>query len=224
MNFVNAAMRQNVRIVFMRYTTTPAVSDSVKTDIRIMDEYSRKLSEDHLYLVRHIVLKNIGLNESIQGLGYDDLYQVGCEGLCHAAMTYDDSHHTPFAVYATTVIRNWLISHCRSVVRNQSGLQYLDAPVDSNNRLTGLELLEDHLQTQEDGLSDEEAISLLAETEKDYTGVCRKGIAALRFRIMGHSCKEIAAHYGVKPNHVSAWISRAEKRLRTDKRFSSLQH
>ena len=89
---------------------------------------------------------------------------------------------------------------------------------------TGLELLEDRLQTQEDGLSDEEAIALLAETEQDYTGVCRKGIAALRFRFMGHTCREIAGHYGVKPNHVSAWISRAEKRLRTDKRFSSLQH
>ena len=86
----------------MRYNTTPAVSGSGKTDIRIMDEHSRKLSEDHLYLVRHIVLKNIGLNESIQGLGYDDLYQVGCEGLCHAAMTYDDSHNTPFTAAASS--------------------------------------------------------------------------------------------------------------------------
>lgn len=208
----------------MNYTTSPAASDCGKRAIRIMDEHSRKLSEDHLYLVRHIVLKTIGLDESIQGLGYDDLYQVGCEALCHAAMTYDESYHTPFAAYATTVIRNQLISHCRSVTRIQSGLQYLDAPIGCENGLTGLELLADRLQTQEEGLSDEEAISLLTETEKDYTGVCQKGIAALRFRFMGHSCKEIAARYGVKPNHVSAWISRAEKRLRTDRRFTCLQH
>ena len=208
----------------MRHTTASAVSGSGNTDVRIMDAHSRKLSEDHLHLVRHIVLKTVGLNESIQGLGYDDLYQVGCEGLCHAAMTYDGSHHTPFAAYATTVIRNRLISHCRSIARIQSGLQYLDAPVGGNNGLTGLELLTDRLQTKDEGLSDEEAVLLLAETEKDYTGVCRKGIAALRFRFMGHSCKEIAAHYGVKPNHVSAWISRAEKRLRTDTRFISLLH
>ncbi|HJC23224.1 MAG TPA: sigma-70 family RNA polymerase sigma factor [Candidatus Eisenbergiella merdavium] len=191
--------------------------------VTTMDEQSRKLSEDHLYLVRRIVLGTIGLNESIQGLGYDDLYQVGCEGLCHAAINYDDSYQTPFSAFAATVIRNRLISHCRNVGRLQARLNYLDAPTGCEDGLTGQDLLADNLSIQE-GLTDEEALSLLKEVEKDYTGVCRKGIEALRFRFMGHSCKEIAAHYGVKPNHVSAWISRAGKRLRTDKRFSCLQH
>ena len=45
-----------------------------------MGTMSRKeirLVEEHLYLVRNIVLGCMTLNESIQGLGYDDLYQTG---------------------------------------------------------------------------------------------------------------------------------------------------
>ena len=34
--------------------------------------------------------------------------------------------------------------------------------------------------------------------------------------MVGHTRKEIAACYGVKPNHVSAWISRAASRLRAE--------
>jgi hypothetical protein len=37
----------------------------------------RELAERHLYLVRDTVLGTMSLNESIQGFGYDDLYQTG---------------------------------------------------------------------------------------------------------------------------------------------------
>ena len=32
--------------------------------------------EEHLYLIRPLVLNVVHLNENVQGLGYDDLYQT----------------------------------------------------------------------------------------------------------------------------------------------------
>lgn len=47
----------------------------------VMNEQEKKLVEDHLYLVKNIVRATMSINESIQGLGYDDLFQTGCEVL-----------------------------------------------------------------------------------------------------------------------------------------------
>ena len=55
-----------------------------------------------------------------------------------------------------------------------------------------------------------------ADAENRYSGVCQKGIKALQMKCLGHTRKEIAACYGVRPNHVSAWISRAASRLRAE--------
>ena len=54
-----------------------------------MNLRERELVEKHLYLVRGAVLGTVSINETIQGLGFDDLYQIGCEALCHAAQPSD---------------------------------------------------------------------------------------------------------------------------------------
>lgn len=51
----------------------------------IMNEEKRKLVEAHIWLVRSVILSSIRPNEGIPEMGYDDLYQTGCEALCHAA-------------------------------------------------------------------------------------------------------------------------------------------
>lgn len=65
-------------------------------------------------------------------------------------------------------------------------------------------------------ISDADTFLLLADAENRYSGVCQKGIKALQMKCLGHTRKEIAACYGVQPNHVSAWISRAASRLRAE--------
>lgn len=102
-----------------------------------------KLVEEHLYLVRNIVLGCMTLNESIQGLGYDDLYQTGCEALCHAAQNYREDGGAAFATFANTAIRNYLFSHCRRITRIQKPLKYLEEPVEDGSRLTYADSLPD---------------------------------------------------------------------------------
>ena len=44
----------------------------------------------------------------------------------------------------------------------------------------------------------------------------RLGVEALELKIAGYSGTDIAKLYGVQPNHVGAWISRAAQKLKKD--------
>lgn len=187
----------------------------------VMNMQEKKLVEDHLYLVKNIVLATISVNESVQGLGYDDLFQTGCEALCDAARHYRKDRGAAFATFANTVIRNHLISHCRKVVRLQASTRYLDAPMGENEELNYADILPD---TGNHAISDFETFYLLTEAEKCYSGISQKGIEALKLKCMGHTGVEIARYFGVKPNHIAAWISRAVNKLRADFFLSCPQH
>ncbi len=65
-----------------------------------MNLRERELVERHLCLVRGAVLGTVSINESIQGLGYDDLYQIGCEALCHAARKYREDGGAAFPTFS----------------------------------------------------------------------------------------------------------------------------
>ena len=51
------------------------------------------------------------------------------------------------------------------------------------------------------------------------TGTARLGIEATEWKVKGLSGAEIAKMYGVKPNLVGAWISRAAGRLKQNRDF-----
>ena len=181
-----------------------------------MTSHEQELVEKHLYLVRNIVLGAIDINENVLGLGYEDLYQVGCEALCHAAMSYNDMRDVSFATYANVVIKNYLLSHCRKCSRNANTTFSLDASLSDNPECTFSDTLADE---NDHSISDIETFYLLDELSKKYSGISLSGIRALILKCHGYSCIDIASYYGVKPNHISAWISRATTKLRSDKCF-----
>ena len=184
----------------------------------VLSRTEQKLVEEHLYLIRPLVLNVVHLNENVQGLGYDDLYQTACEALCHAALKYQDSRGASFPTFASIVIRNTLLSHCRSISRIQTPLEYLDAPAGPDGSLTYAKMLADETQPVPDS-TDNEALGLLKEAEMRYNGSTRKGIEALYLKCLGHTNTEIAACCGVRSNLVAAWISKAAGKLRKDRRF-----
>ncbi len=94
-----------------------------------MTDEEKSLVIDNLDLVRNTIIGVISRNESVQGMGYDDLFQTGCEALCHAAMNYQAEKGASFRTFASLVIRNRLLSHCRIINRLQSPLQYLEEPL-----------------------------------------------------------------------------------------------
>lgn len=179
-----------------------------------MNLRERELVEKHLYLVRGAVLGTVSINETIQGLGFDDLYQIGCEALCHAAQKYRTDGGAAFPTFAGIVIKNRLLSHCRKTTKMQKPLEYMDAPQAAGSELTFAEAFPD---PNYHALSDADIFIFLDEAKKHCSGTTRKGIEALALKCRGHTSVEIAARYGAPPNHVAAWISKAAKMLREEK-------
>lgn len=43
-----------------------------------LNDLQRQRVEDHLALVEQVLRRSIKTNETVDGMGYDDLYQEGC--------------------------------------------------------------------------------------------------------------------------------------------------
>ena len=182
-----------------------------------LNEQQQQLVEKNLTVIHWAIHNFVKINETVFGFEYDDLYGEGCVLLCKAAATYD-SEKGRFSAYAQTVVKNGLLSYCRIMCNRQNRQRLLlDPKVFEDNEETYAALLaiEDPL----DELTSEiDALALLASVKKNYHGIVRLGIEALEWKKKGLSGRDIADLYGVQPNTVGAWISRAAVKLREDER------
>ena len=182
-----------------------------------LNEQQQQLVEKNLTVIHWAIHNFVKINETVFGFEYDDLYGEGCVLLCKAAATYD-SEKGRFSAYAQTVVKNGLLSYCRIMCNRQNRQRLLlDPKVFEDNEETYAALLaiEDPL----DELTSEiDALALLASVKKNYHGIVRLGIEALEWKIKGLSGRDIADLYGVQPNTVGAWISRAAVKLLEDER------
>ena len=53
-----------------------------------LNDLQRRRVEEHLALVEQVLRRSIKTNETVDGMGHDDLYQEGCIALCRAAVSY----------------------------------------------------------------------------------------------------------------------------------------
>lgn len=169
-------------------------------------------------LVHRAIREHIVVNETIFGFGYDDLYQEGCIWLCKAAATFQKEKGVKFETYAYKVVSNGLRTYCRLMCNKQKRQCTLPPVSDEEDGQLGMDqlLAEDHT---EDWISEEDTLQLLHTLKTQYTGTVRLGIEAIEWKVKGFSGKEIAQMYGVKPNLVGAWISRATTRLKQNPVF-----
>ena len=164
-----------------------------------LNDTQRKQVEDNMGLVGKVIKDRVhGMN----GLGiytYDDLFQIGCIGLCKAAATDKGGC---FSTYAYRLIRNEICS----------ALIYA-------NRRAGKEIPTEPevLSTYEADIVPEQLdntlTALLDEAERSAAGVTAKGIRALRLMADGYTAREIGEKMGASANNVTAWVSRARRYL-----------
>lgn len=140
----------------------------------------------------------------------EDLQQIGRLGLCLAAQGYDGVR--PFPAYAREVIWHQLLHHFKSLNRNPMTLPMEDG---NGGDLSFSDTLPDNTNVvyEAENRMNREGLRAL---EEQYQGTVRKGIHAMGLKLDGLSGSEIAKLYHVKPNHVSAWIARAQQRLQQD--------
>lgn len=177
------------------------------------------LVEEHLDLVKGTIRSQIAVNENLFGFEYDDLFQEGCLWLCKAAVTYDAQRGTSFETFARRVISNGLKTYCRLMCGKQKRLVTIPLYFDPEHPGLAMEQFPDR-ENWEDVLSMIEIQALLETLKQQYKGTTRLGIEAIGWKVKGYSGTEIARMYGVKPNFVGAWISRAVGKLKQNRMFS----
>lgn len=166
-----------------------------------------KMVETHLNCVHWTIHTFIGVNESVCGLEYDDLFQEGCIALWRAAENFDERRGTQFHSYAISVIRNHLLDYCRKIQSRTAPIASLeDWDAEASRRGAAA-------WDSDSGLFVEQ---VLEYGKRTYSGVAKLGVEALELKIAGYSGTDIARLYGVAPSHVGAWISRAAAKLKKD--------
>ena len=168
--------------------------------------------QSNLYLVDAVIRTRIQTDESVVGLGYEDIRQEGCILLCAAVQTYNPEI-AKLSTYATKVIYNGLISHCRRINKQESHI----SAVSLTECPDRLEAAQDEQFSNR--LAELELNNLLNAYAQEYCGITRLGIEALLMKSKGMGVTEIARLYKVPPTHIGAWISRAKKQLKNNDQF-----
>ena len=165
------------------------------------------MTQDQQYLVeRNMGLVGKVIKDKVHGLGqlgvpsYEDLYQIGCIGLCKAAISDKGGC---FSTYAYRLIWNEI---CDELIR-ATRLSGKEQPFDS---------LEDPIDDiQKDALDTFDLRLALQQAKDSAQGVTAKGIHCLELTAQGYSSQEIAAIVHAEAATVRMWMTKARRYLRS---------
>lgn len=171
-----------------------------------LTEEQRVKVEENMGLVGKVIQDCVHTLDKGCIYDYDDLFQIGCIGLCKAAQTDRPGYKGAFSTYAYLLIRNEIYTQLEYATRRGRELATdpAELPIIS---LDGGDVLE-HRE------SCRHLLNLLECAERTASGVVTKGIQAIRLLADGYTSREIGEHFGVPANHVTAWVAKARKYLR----------
>lgn len=146
-----------------------------------LNDLQRRRVEEHLVLVEQVLRRSSKTNETVDGMGHDDLYQEGCIALCRASVSYREEMGA-FPAYAKVVIRNHLLDRCREIQSARKNLPLLS--LDAFAEMGAPEPVSPF--HTEDLISDVSSDALLSHFRNRYHGTARLGIEALELRVRGY--------------------------------------
>ncbi len=161
---------------------------------------------------QRVVEENMGLvgkviKDKVHGLGqdhaftYDDLFQIGCVGLCKAAAT---DRGGCFSTYAYRLIWNEICDALIKATRISSREQLRDPEEVSRAAKENVPL---------DLFFACELQILMDQLRARATGAVAKGILCLELSSEGYSSAEIAALMGAKSGTVRLWMTKGRRFL-----------
>ena len=168
-------------------------------------EARQKMIEGNLRLVLSVIQRFAGRGENM-----DDLFQIGCIGLCKAAAT--DKGGT-FSTYAYRLIWNEICDALIYSTRRQAA--------EFSSDMIPL-LVEEPTVSIADVATQLDVQAALKAAKQEASPCVVKGIEAMIQMTKGRSSKEIGNEFGVSANLVCAWVSKARKYLRSRPEISAL--
>lgn len=176
-----------------------------------MTDYQRELVVQNMDLVEQIIKKRIKVVGEVL-LTHEDFYQIGCEALCRAAMSYRPEIGS-FVPLACRAIYNAMIDHCRKENSARYPKMEMDLECDCDSYALSFFGVSDDL---DESMYYSDAQKVLQRCKENYSGITLCGIEALELKSLGYSSREIAERYDTTVNNINAWISRARSKLRED--------
>jgi len=163
-----------------------------------------RLIEENMGLVGQVIKDKV---RDVRGIGiysYDDLFQIGCIGLCKAVSTYKPGKGK-LSTYAYILIRNEIMDALEYATLRRTR----ELPTDADELLGKVvpEFPDGTLQT---------LYHALDAARSQTSGVTAKGIEAIRLLAHGYTNKEIGILMGgASANNVTAWVAKARRYLRS---------
>lgn len=169
--------------------------------MKLNAEAQRKV-EENLGLVHKVINDKVHGPYQIGIYSREDLFQVGCIGLCKAVATDKGGN---FSTYAYRLIWNQICDALIYSTRRQANETTYDVtPFAAESNDTDIEL----------GIAIEQALEK-AKLEAPPSTV--KGIDAIKLMSRGYTCREIGEEIGATDKQVAAMVSKARKFLKDRK-------
>ena len=184
--------------------------------MRTMTPQEQALVMDNLSVVEQVLRSSVTVRADIPGMEYDDLYQTGCLALCLAAQRYDG--RAPFPAFARVAVRNALMDYFTAIRRHTVPAVSLDKLLGEGDTCTLHNLLADPA-TAAANAEHHAQLRSLASARRRHTGVAGLGMEAMLLQAYGFESRDIGPLYGVASKTVAAWVARARKVLKNDRRF-----
>lgn len=162
----------------------------------------QKKVENNMGLVGKVIKDKVNSISELRFYTYDDIFQIGCIGLCKAAAT--DNGSGCFSTYAYRLIWNEICDQLIYATRRQAKEELSETKVvlASSGENIPMELKLD-------------LYDALDNAKNSATPTIKKGINALVMMSKGYTAREIGEQLGASPNLVTAWVSKARTFLKS---------
>ena len=169
----------------------------------MLNDAQRKQVEENMGLVGKVIKDKVhGVNQ-LGIYAYDDLFQIGCIGLCKAVATDKGGI---FSTYAYRLIWNEICDALIYSTRRQV--------TELSSDMIPL-VVEEPTISIADVATQFDVQAALKAAKQEASPCVLKGIDAMIQMAEGRSSKEIGNELGVSANLVCAWVSKARKYLKS---------
>ena len=165
-----------------------------------LDAQQKKRVEENLGLVKKVIADKVHGTYEFGIYSREDLFQIGCVGLCKAAAT---DRGGCFSTYAYRLIWNEI---CDALIVSGRKWKWETPVSDLPEKENSGENMRPELQLV--------LKKTLLEAKKTVSESTRKGIRALLLMQQGYTSREIGEVMGAEAKLVCAWVSKARKYIR----------